>query len=648
MAKDDIQRRIDRPRGLRSGDSSNSVLQALQNVDKVDGFDASDKPSPGKLLALNSRGKFPASVLPSAQGEGAEGFGGLTIFGTGLSYLMEAIDGTEDAIKVYHRVFTTDQYVWLKPSFADDRKGKIGDDGLKIEGGWEYTIDWTVDPRAVTTFERGQSVIGIGADGEGYITADARAQYSDRPFMDFIERMSDSAWGHRTRTRIGNLAGLTTNGIDTLTNPTGWGIWTENLYGRGEFYSGYPGGPEVRIRRRTLGNGQTIHGMEWLYTPSARWWVQWYNETNQRVFWAVRKPAAPGSPESDLIRLLYRQGDPGVGEPDGVWDYYLNIDATTVIGELIAGRITVRGQLSAAVSDFGIVKTGALYLGTADYNDTENRSGLYVWAYRFPTIWGDDQGHIEDKGFEFYHSGVLQGKWDYDLGALAFGPNQGVRLSATGLDLLTSSEVLGVDDRSLTWVRSDDVTKKVGQIYGRYSTSESAVGIHGMNLHVHDFPSGGYSTILNYWQAGFIRENGIPLNVFQMIKPTLADQVEVRFDPMTVIAMGFPGGLRYSSGLVTPWEFVSGGGAMGYWRLPQADLAAGTVQTAMSNRQISVGRVEDTANSATYHVIGFGTFEDDLVTPQVNLIGIDYDTVNGRVVFRDQAGAWRRYDGTAA
>ncbi len=626
--KDEVLRRMDQRRPLRSADSSSTVFLALQNVDKVDGFDASDIPRPGVLLALDSNGKFPASVFPSAQGEGAEGMGGLTIFGTGLTYLMEDIDGTENKIKVYHRVFTSGQYVWLKPSFAEDRKGKITSDGQKIEGGWEYTIDWSVDPRGATSFERGQSVIGIGAVGEGYITADARAQYSDRPFMDFIERTSDAAWGHRTRTRIGNLDGLTRNGIDTLTNPSGWGIWTENLYGRGEFYSGYPGGPEVRIRRRTLGNGQSVHGMEWLYTPSARWWVQWYNESNQRVFWCVRKPSAPGSPEKDLIKLQYRQGDPGIGEPDQ-WDYFLNIAATTILGELIADRVKVRGYLSAMVADFGILSTAFLNVASSYYNEGA-KSGFYAWHTSDDSPWKSLLGLTENLGFEFWHNNERQGRWNYNIGALTFGPNDDVQFSALGLRLLAAAGVVGEEEKSIRWLTDDGVP--VTRIMSAYGPGEKYTFFGAERA--------SSETLREHIVLGVYRDDETIESVLNIIYENSGPVVimhglnRLRLDQLVYEASGANRGWT-SSGI---FRFDN------QLLIPQAGDF--TVQSALANRQVSVGRFHDTANDAYYHVIGYGTLQNDLETPQVNLIGIDYSTGNGRLVFRDQAGIWRTYNGT--
>ena len=44
------------------------VVRFARNADKVDGIHASKSPKPGRLLALNSARKFPASVMPGLSG----------------------------------------------------------------------------------------------------------------------------------------------------------------------------------------------------------------------------------------------------------------------------------------------------------------------------------------------------------------------------------------------------------------------------------------------------------------------------------------------------------------------------------------------------------------------------------------------------
>jgi hypothetical protein len=44
-----------------------SVVRKAATADKVDGFHASSKPRPGRLLPLDAKGKLPATVLPAAQ-----------------------------------------------------------------------------------------------------------------------------------------------------------------------------------------------------------------------------------------------------------------------------------------------------------------------------------------------------------------------------------------------------------------------------------------------------------------------------------------------------------------------------------------------------------------------------------------------------
>lgn len=53
------------PQSIRTDNQGAAVQARGINADKVDGLHASKKPRAGRLLALDKRGKFPASVFPS-------------------------------------------------------------------------------------------------------------------------------------------------------------------------------------------------------------------------------------------------------------------------------------------------------------------------------------------------------------------------------------------------------------------------------------------------------------------------------------------------------------------------------------------------------------------------------------------------------
>ena len=55
------------PLGEAARDAT-QVVRFARNADKVDGIHASKSPKPGRLLALNSARKFPASVMPGLSG----------------------------------------------------------------------------------------------------------------------------------------------------------------------------------------------------------------------------------------------------------------------------------------------------------------------------------------------------------------------------------------------------------------------------------------------------------------------------------------------------------------------------------------------------------------------------------------------------
>ncbi|HYZ19333.1 MAG TPA: hypothetical protein VE615_07295 [Gaiellaceae bacterium] len=59
--------------------ASNAIPRFARNADKVDGLHASRAPRAGRLLALNSARKFPASVLPPTAPAGVAGLEVLTV-----------------------------------------------------------------------------------------------------------------------------------------------------------------------------------------------------------------------------------------------------------------------------------------------------------------------------------------------------------------------------------------------------------------------------------------------------------------------------------------------------------------------------------------------------------------------------------------
>ena len=637
--------RIDQRNGLQSADATQTILIGGANADLVDGIDASRIPRPNTLLALDANAKFPSAAIPWPRANAVQGHGGRTIFGPGSGYLVEAVDAATTTWAVSDPVWAVDEYLMVQTATGTTEKVKVtAGPTFAGAGRYEYTVSRNADGNGAHSFAVNQVVVSLGAAGQGYIAIDAQGHKEYRAFIEGIVRNSDSVSDTSIRWRLGNLEGLWANGIETeIPAPDGvdnYGLWTDNIFAKGTFFVqgasritgslsvGYPGGPEVVIGKRTLPNGETIHNMEWKYEPNRRWWVQWYNETNQRIFWRVTKPQTATSPEEPLINLQYRDGVPADGEPDEP-NYYLNIDAKTIIGYLIADRLRVTGALSVMAPDFGTMTKAAFEVANVPYSDVDNRDGVYIWA--------GQTDRDSDIGVEFWYQGTRQGRWLSSLGALTFGAEDSVKLTESGMDI-DAFEVADAPDpagwaqawagsikeRSLSWLKSGQTFPSF-LMHGSASPNRLHNGVFSVATSVedestfywsfHDKTAGGLQNVMfirkpqgSPWQ-GFLDRNMI----FQ-----LTDRVG---------QINFPGA-SYLFG--DGWTFT--------------DLTAATRLTvpggigSLTNRQFAVGVTEEGYQVAAWgleEVIDDATGETEI---SVNMIGID--RTNNRLVMQHGDSGW--------
>ncbi len=208
MPKDEVLRRIDQrspgPGGTVAS-PARPATQGLGNADMVDGIDASRVPAPNVLLALNARGKFPASVIEGALADEWRGSWGRVVLGP-TTFLAEDVNDSQGFIRVQDQFFGTGTYVYLSLGAGVTEIMRIDDDGQARNGYFEYAVTRGADGGPALEFEAGTSVIGVGAAGEGYMVDVAMAD--DGPYRDMFTRESDSATDVVHRLRIGNLRGI--------------------------------------------------------------------------------------------------------------------------------------------------------------------------------------------------------------------------------------------------------------------------------------------------------------------------------------------------------------------------------------------------------------------------------------------------------
>ncbi len=121
--------------------------------------------------------------------------------------------------------FAVNDIVRLKDGTNDVWLSVMSDGG---DGTYGYTLSSGSED---VTFEAGTAVVGYGASGEGGVLLDAADAHA--PFVDVFTH-AGSPWSSvTTKTRMGNLSGIT----DADLNPTGYGLYCDNVYLKGALVS---------------------------------------------------------------------------------------------------------------------------------------------------------------------------------------------------------------------------------------------------------------------------------------------------------------------------------------------------------------------------------------------------------------------------
>lgn len=139
---------------------------------------------------------------------------------------------------------------------------------LGSTAGAVFPLD-TISPDAV--------VLDYGTSGNGYAEVNAiDGLYGvNSPYYQIVTWTGHPATGKTLKARLGNLAGVT----DTTLNPTGFGLYTDNAYLKGDLLTG---GGYVRIYQASGINLQESVGAGLVTTPNQRaiqWWTDITNMT---------------------------------------------------------------------------------------------------------------------------------------------------------------------------------------------------------------------------------------------------------------------------------------------------------------------------------------------------------------------------------
>jgi len=210
MPKDEVLRRIDQRGSAGIGAIASPArpsVQGLGNADMVDGIDASRVPMPNVLLALNSRAKFPASVIEGLHGFADQYMGswGRVVIGPTV-FLLSDLASADTEIWVSDNWLEEGMYAYMSLGEGVNEIVRIDDDGTADREGYRYSVKRAADGGRAYDFPEGTAVIGVGAEGGGYMVDVSVAD--DGPYRDMFTRESDSATDVVRRLRIGNLKGI--------------------------------------------------------------------------------------------------------------------------------------------------------------------------------------------------------------------------------------------------------------------------------------------------------------------------------------------------------------------------------------------------------------------------------------------------------
>jgi len=448
--KREFKSRIDERGVVSSGVAGQTFIYGSGggNADQVDGIDADRAPRPGRLLPLNENSQFPESVFPMPRGDSLMGWGGRTIFGPHVTHLVEPIDAAQTTIYVREPLLEVSEFLLFQPPIGAAEKMKVlTGPFFAVANRYYYTVLRNADGLGSRSFLLGQLVVSIAKAGYGYIAIDAQASQPYRPFIDILERTADSVGAVSIRARLGRL----NPAIDSELRPEGYGLWTDNGYFRGVLrvmgdsringnltlgQAPGPGWSALNIKNTA---GTIVAYEEQMRDEhGAPWFIRRYDIPTLKIYMEIRNPTS----RQVLISLGWRAPNTGAGE-SGASRYFLDVDASTLINEAVAGKFRVLGELSALSSNFGEAQTSALVVAAQAY-DSGRRGGVYAWNLpETSPFWKKyaPAGHTGlTRGFEVWRTtGVgpyveaRHGYIDFPRGRFTWGSTDDVWLSEEGV-----------------------------------------------------------------------------------------------------------------------------------------------------------------------------------------------------------------------
>ena len=333
MPKRDNLKMIDQAKTSGSGASGLVVL--ADNVDRVDGFHAFPTPQAGALLALDSEGKFPASVLPQAAAGQITGHHGVQFFGP-TAYLAAAVTAADTSILSTLPLFRQDDDV-LVSRYDGYEWVRIADGGKADGMYWRYAVVRGQQKTNAQAFPVYSEIVLAGHPGTGgHILIDSGSG-PDSPFMRVRSSEADGTFWFRGQ--FGKLATVPPGFRAVFPQfkawDTTWGFATENGFLRGGIYAEYgdiagdlsmsgtltvegPGDSRMQI-------GETVGGWGWSIRDAA----------GRPVIQALAPFVdANGKVISDVAFVIDNNGKPGLSyqQVAGTPSYRLDIGVDTLVG----------------------------------------------------------------------------------------------------------------------------------------------------------------------------------------------------------------------------------------------------------------------------------------------------------------------------
>jgi len=274
------------------------------------------------------RGKITSSVFEYAT---VSAVGGQLIVSNASTIATDMTASDTSTLEVEDSLFSLDEVLWIKDGVNEEWMVVTDISQAPI-----YTVTRDIKGQYASnnnpTWSKGVAVVSTGIPGMGFIKLDSTSAYT--PYMDINYRNSTTWNDFDTKTRLGNLAGITDPAFGG--DLSGFGLYSDNVYLKGSLFA---------TAITTAVSGSRVYMDTSMFVA--------YDDFETKIF-QMYMEAVSGVP--------YNKGDILMGDYEGGqgfwWDY-------------VNGTFWIRGVLDA--SDIVVGNMDVKYLTSGTFVDCHSR-----------------------------------------------------------------------------------------------------------------------------------------------------------------------------------------------------------------------------------------------------------------------------------